>query len=82
MEGLLENVCVGAGWRVVSPRSLASAAGYSGPGLAFVFPTPFGLSLVPILLAFGDGHLALDPSIAEIKPRRDERQAFLLRLSQ
>jgi len=40
----------------------------------------FGFALVPELLAFGEGDLALHASVLEIETCGDERVSFLLRL--
>src|ERR1035438_8441328 len=43
--------------------------------------TPFCLALVPVLLAFRQSQLHLYPAVAEVTPRRGQRQSLLLRLS-
>src|SRR5664280_1969053 len=42
---------------------------------------PFRLALVPVLLAFRQGQLHLYPAVAEVQPRRNQRQSLLLRLA-
>src|SRR5664280_892274 len=39
---------------------------------------PFRLALVPVLLAFRQAQLHLYPAIAEVQPRRNQRQSLLL----
>src|SRR6201996_2450100 len=57
------------------------AADNGGAGFPVGFPALDRLALVPVLLALGDGQLALHAAVPEIKPGRDERMAFDLRLS-
>ena len=53
-----------------------------GAGLAVGFAAALGFALVPVLLALGHGQLAFHPSIAEVKPRGDERMPLDLRLGE
>ena len=57
------------------------AADNRGAGLPVGLAALYGFALVPVLLAFGHGHLAFHTTVAEIKPGGDERMTFDLRLS-
>ena len=63
-------------------REFALAVGNGGPGFLVCFSAAFCFALVPILLAFGHGQFALYLAVPEVKPGRDERMAFYLRLHQ
>ena len=51
-----------------------------GPGVAVGFAALFGLALVPVLFAFGNGQFALYPPISEVKAGGNERMSLDLRL--
>lgn len=53
-----------------------------GAGLAVGFVAALGFALIPILLAFGDGQLALDAAITEVEAGGDERMTLDLRLGE
>lgn len=53
----------------------------SGACFLVRFTLAFGLALVPVLLALGDGELAFDLACLEIKACRNERKALLFRLN-
>jgi hypothetical protein len=58
-------------------------AGVDGrAGFAVGFTALFGFAFIPILFALGYGQLALDSAVAKIKPGRDERMSFDLRLGE
>ncbi len=77
------NIAVWRGCRVESttlpPHSVLAGVD-GGAGIAVSLAATFGLALVPVLLAFGHGQFAFDPSVTEVKASGDERVALNLRL--
>jgi hypothetical protein len=67
--------------RATAERLAALGAGYGCLGFFVAFAGAFCGSLVPVLLALGEGDFALDAAVAEIKLDRDEREALLRRQS-
>ncbi len=53
-----------------------------GGGFAVGFAAALGFALVPVLLAFGEGQLALHPPFAEVEAGGDERMSLDLRLGE
>jgi len=71
----------GAPMRTSAPHAVLAGV-HGGAGFAVGFAAALGLALVPVLLAFGHGQLALHPPMAEVEPGGDERVALDLRLGE